>query len=84
MNGLRITEEELRDTIVTRLGIADEGEFLKARNMARRFHLPLALAVSDRCRIPYHFLLEQLAEEWGVEFADLKFSAIEEVLRAAL
>jgi type II secretory ATPase GspE/PulE/Tfp pilus assembly ATPase PilB-like protein len=77
MNGLPITEDELRDTLVNRLGVIEEADFARARSMAQRLQLPLELAVVDRCRIPYRFLLERLAEQWEVEFADLKFSDVD-------
>jgi type IV pilus assembly protein PilB len=82
MAGLRVSEEELRSFLVTRLGIIDAAEFDKARRMAVRLKIPLERAVVERGRIPFGALLEQLAGSWGVDFIDLKVSDVKaEALR---
>ena len=40
---LRVSEQELRDLLVTRLEVIDAAEFEKARTMAARLRLPLEL-----------------------------------------
>jgi type IV pilus assembly protein PilB len=72
MNGLRITEAELRTFLVQQLEVIDDQEFDRARSMAGRFKIPLERAVVERNHIPMRFLMERLAEAWGVDFADLK------------
>ncbi len=76
MAGLRVTEEELRALLVTRLEMLDEAEFEKARKMATRNRIPLERALVERTRIPSGFLLKELAESWGVSFIDLKVSDV--------
>lgn len=72
MAGLRTTEEELRELLVSGLEVIDDAEFEKARKMAKRLRIPLEQALVERGRIPFGFLLEQLAQAWRVEFVDLK------------
>ena len=72
-----VSERELRDLLVTRLELIDEGEFEQARTMAARLRLPLERALADRSRVPFGFLLEQLAHFWGIEFLDLKVSDVQ-------
>jgi type IV pilus assembly protein PilB len=72
-----VSEQELRDLLVTRLELIDEGEFEQARTMAARLRLPLERALADRSRVPFGFLLEQLAHFWGIEFLDLKVSDVQ-------
>lgn len=73
---LRVTAEELRELLVTRLEILDQAEFDRARRMAKRFGVPLERAVVERGRIPFGFLLEQLAQAWEIGFIDLKVSDV--------
>jgi len=73
---LHVTAEELQDLLVTRLEIVDQVEFDRARRMAKRFGVPLERALVERGRIPFDFLLEQLAQAWGVGFVDLKVSDV--------
>src|SRR5207244_2925478 len=73
---LRASEDELRDLLVTRMEIIDAPEFDRAHAMAQRLRLPLERAVVERGRIPFTFLLEQLAATWGVGFIDLKTSDV--------
>src|SRR5712691_1149458 len=76
MAGLRVTEDELRELLVQRLGILDEAGFEKARTVSARLRIPLDRALVERGRIPQAFLLEQLARAWGVGFVDLKMTDI--------
>jgi type II secretory ATPase GspE/PulE/Tfp pilus assembly ATPase PilB-like protein len=77
MTGLTLSEQELRETLVERLGLVEETEFAKACTAAHRLQIPLDLAVVDRCHLPYRLLLEQLAEQWGLDYVELKFSDVE-------
>ena len=77
MLALRVTEDELRALLVERLEIVDTAEFEKAQAMATRLRVPLERAVVERGRIPLGFLLEQLAELWGVGFLDLDISDVD-------
>ena len=80
---LQATPEELRELLVTRLAVMDEAEFDRARSMATRLRIPLERALVERGRFPFGFLLEQLAQTWGVGFIDLKISDVRpESLRA--
>ncbi len=74
---LRVSEAELRELLVTRLEVIDTAEFDKARAMATRLRLPLERALVERGRVPFLFLLEQLAASWGVGFTDLKVSDVQ-------
>jgi type IV pilus assembly protein PilB len=83
MLGLRVTEEELRALLVTRLEVLGEVEFEKARKMAARLAIPIERALADQCRIPLEFILKQLADSWGVDFVDLKVGDVKlDALRA--
>ncbi len=72
MSGLRVTEAELRDFLVHQVEVIDNEEFDRARAMAGRFKIPLERAVVERNHIPMRFLMERLAEVWGVGYVDLK------------
>ena len=74
--GLRVTEAELRELVIDRLEIVTPAEFDAACSLAGRFHVPLERAVAERARVPLGFLLEQLAQAWGLSFTDLKVSAV--------
>lgn len=76
MAGLRVTGEELRTLLVVQLELLDEAEFEKARRMAARLRIPLEQALVARGRFPLGFLLQQLAQAWGVGFIDLKVSDV--------
>ncbi len=76
MPGLEVSEEELRDLVVNQIGIIDKAEFEKARTMAKRLGVPIEQTLVERGRIPYKFLLKQLARTWGVGFVDLKISDV--------
>jgi type IV pilus assembly protein PilB len=83
MNRLRVSEGELRRLLVERLEIIDAAEFDRARAMAARLRLPLERALVERGRVPYAFLLRQLADAWGVAFLDVKAGDVDvEALRA--
>jgi type IV pilus assembly protein PilB len=74
---LQVTAEELRELLVARLEVLDDGEFARALAMATRLGIPLERALVERGRIPFEFLLEQLAQTWGVEFLNLKMSDVQ-------
>ncbi len=76
MAGLPVSEAELRSILVTDLEIISDDDFHQARVMARRLRIPIERAIVERARVPYRFLLEQLAAAWGVEFIDLKVSDV--------
>src|SRR6185295_18688818 len=72
MSGLHVTEAELRDFLVHQVEIIDDNEFVRSRTMAARFKIPLERAVVERNHIPMQFLMQRLAEVWGVGYIDLK------------
>jgi type IV pilus assembly protein PilB len=74
---LRVTDDELRALLVKKLEVIDSAEFDRARAAAARLRVPLERALAERTRIPFTFLLEQLAEAWGVEFIDLTIADID-------
>ena len=76
MSNVLVAEEELKALLVGELGLVDEAEFERARLMATRLKMPLERAVAERGRFPFAFLLEQLAQAWGVGFIDLKVSDV--------
>ena len=73
---LRVSEDELRRFLVSRLEIMDAADFDKACRMAARLRIPLERAVVERGRIPLGFLLAQLAETWGIDYIDLKVNDV--------
>jgi type IV pilus assembly protein PilB len=75
--GLRVSEGELQDLLVKRLGAVTDSEFEQCRRMAVRFKVPLERALLDRTGMPVGFLLKQLAEMWGVGFVDLGLGDVE-------
>ena len=70
-------EPELRELLVTRLGVMEDPEFDRARDMASRHQIPLERAIVERSGMPLSFLLRQLAQSWGLAFIDLKVSDVE-------
>ena len=76
MPGLQVSEEELRDLVVNQIWIVDKAEFEKSQAMAKRLGIPIEQTLVERGRIPYKFLLKQLARTWGVGFVDLKISDV--------
>ena len=72
-----VSEQELRELLVTRLEVIDDAEFERARATAARLHLPLERALADRSRVPIGFLLEQLAQLWEVGFIDLQITDVQ-------
>jgi len=76
VSNVLVSEEELKALLVGELGLVDEAEFERARLMATRLKMPLERAVAERGRFPFAFLLEQLAQAWGVGFIDLKVSDV--------
>src|SRR3989338_532409 len=76
MQALRISEEEFRVLLVDQLEILDATEFEKARRMAGRLRIPLERAIVERGRVPLGFILDRIAEAWGVGFIDLKISDV--------
>jgi type IV pilus assembly protein PilB len=73
---LPVTDQELRQILVTDLEIITEEDFQAARTMARRLRVPIDRAIVERARVPYRFMLEQIATAWGVTFIDLKVSDV--------
>ena len=69
--GLQVTDDEIRRLLVDQLEIVDHAEIDKALSLAKRLRIPLERALADRGKVPYAFLLEQLAESWNVGFIDL-------------
>jgi type IV pilus assembly protein PilB len=76
MTGLQVTAEELKRLLVDQLEIIDEVAFEKTRAIANRLHLPLERTLAERGHIPLGFLLQQLAQAWGVGFIDLKINDV--------
>jgi type IV pilus assembly protein PilB len=77
MTGMQATAEELRSLLVDRLEVIDESAFEKALTMANRLRIPLEQTLAERGHIPLGFLLQQLAEAWGVGFIDLKINEVD-------
>ena len=71
MTGLRVSEDELRALVVDRLELIGQAEFDKAKVLAARLRVPLEQTLVERGGVPHGFLLEQLAESWGVGFVEL-------------
>lgn len=83
MTGLRVSDDELRALLVTQLEIVTQAEFESAQTTAKRLRTSIGKTLVERGRIPQGFLLEQLAQAWGVKFIDLKVSDISpQALRA--
>ncbi len=76
MAGLRVSDDELRNLLVTQLEVMDDAEFDKVRTLAARFKIPFEQALVERGGIPLRFLLEQLGKTWGVEYTELRASHI--------
>ncbi len=74
--GVKATEEEIRALLVDRLEILTADEFEGARALAHRLRLPIEQAVAERGRVPHKFLLEQLADAWGIGFTELKITDV--------
>jgi len=80
--GLRVTEDEIRRLLVDQLGVITADEFAAARGIATRLRVPLEEAIAERGRVPLRFILEQLADAWGVKYTDLRVSDVKsEALR---
>jgi type IV pilus assembly protein PilB len=76
MRALEVTTEELKTLLVDQLESIDEVGFEKARVMANQLKIPLERTLVERGHIPMGFLLQQLAQTWGVNFIDLKVNDI--------
>ena len=76
MPGVRASEAELKDLLVTQLEVLDEAEFEKVRNLAERFKIPFEQALVERGGVPLRFLLENLGNAWGVGYIDLRASDV--------
>lgn len=72
---LRVTDAELRALVVSRLEILTEAEFDNAQGMAKRLRTSVGRILISR-GLPEGFLLQQLAQAWGIPFVDLKVSDI--------
>jgi len=80
--GLRVTDDEIRRLLVDQLEVITADEFAAARGIAARLRVPLEEAIAERGRVPLRFILEQLADAWGVKFTDLRVSDVKpEALR---
>jgi len=75
--GLPVQEAELEELLVSRLGVLDETEFARARDLAHRLRIPLERTLVERGRVPYKFLLEQIAESWEIPFVELRLSDVD-------
>jgi type IV pilus assembly protein PilB len=75
--GLPVQEAELEELLVSRLGVIDETEFARARDLAHRLRIPLERTLVERGRVPYKFLLEQIAESWEIPFVELRLSDVD-------
>jgi type IV pilus assembly protein PilB len=73
---LQVTPEELKTLLVDQLEVIDAAGFDKAYAMANRLKIPLERTLVERGHIPMGFLLQQLAQAWGVNFIDLKVNDI--------
>jgi type IV pilus assembly protein PilB len=76
MLALQVTPEELKALLVDQLEIIDDVGFDKARAMANRLRIPFERTLVERGHIPMGFLLQQLAQAWGVSYIDLKVNDI--------
>lgn len=74
--GLHATEDELRALLVDQLGVITAEAFTAAQGIATRLRVPLEEALAERGRVPLRFILEQLADTWGVEFTELRVSDV--------
>jgi type II secretory ATPase GspE/PulE/Tfp pilus assembly ATPase PilB-like protein len=76
MNGLAVTEQELRTLLVSDLEVLSVDEFDRARSLAQSRRMPLERAAAERARVPFAFLLQEVARSWGVAYMDLKVSDV--------
>lgn len=76
MKGLQVSEDELKTLLVSQLEILGEEEFDAARDVARRLRASVGQVLVDRGRVPHGFLLEQLAQSWGVDYIDLRVADV--------
>jgi type II secretory ATPase GspE/PulE/Tfp pilus assembly ATPase PilB-like protein len=82
MTGLRVTPEELKSLLVDQLGVIEPSEFEKAQKMAARLRVPLERSLVEQGHIPQAFLLEHLAQHWGVGYVELRVGDVKpEALR---
>jgi type IV pilus assembly protein PilB len=82
MKTLQVSDEEVRELLVTKLEVLSEEEFESARTVARRLRETVGRILVDQGRIPHGFLLEHLAQAWGVPYIDLKVNEVKtEALR---
>jgi type IV pilus assembly protein PilB len=83
MKTLQVSDEEVRDLLVTKLEVLSEEEFESAQVVAGRLRDTVGRILVDQGRIPHGFLLEHLAQAWGVPYIDLKVNEVKtEALRA--
>jgi type II secretory ATPase GspE/PulE/Tfp pilus assembly ATPase PilB-like protein len=75
--GVEISDAELHEILVGRLEVVEDAEFTRAHRIATRLGIPLASALVERVRIPWTFLLEHVAQAWGVRFLELKPSDVQ-------
>jgi type IV pilus assembly protein PilB len=75
MTGLIATDQELRELFVG-LELLTPDEFDRARRLAQGRRMPLERAASERARVPFTFVLQELARSWGVTYLELKVSDV--------
>jgi len=77
MLGLAVSSDELHGLLVERLELLSGADFEQARRVATRFRVPLERALLDRTGMSQRFLLTQIADEWHVDFVDLKVTDVD-------
>lgn len=76
MTELRVSGEELRSLLVDKLEVLSVKEFESAESSAKRLRAPLERVLVDR-GVPHVFLMEQLADTWGVTYLELRVSEVQ-------
>jgi hypothetical protein len=73
---LHVTEADWRALLVEELELIEPSTFEAACAASRRFRTPLDRVLAERARLPYAFLLERLADAWGVGFTGLRVTDV--------
>jgi type IV pilus assembly protein PilB len=76
MTGLALSDQELEQLVVSDLEAISAAEFEKARLSAQRRRIPIERAVAEQAKLPFVFLLQEVARTWQVPFIDLKVSDV--------
>jgi type IV pilus assembly protein PilB len=71
------TEAEARALFVDQLELVNAEEFETCQSLARRMRVPIEQTIAERGRVPLRFVLEQIADSWGVQFTELKTSKVD-------